>query len=355
MEPIILHENIYSAQDVTRLKKKYLIWLEKDIYQSQINELFEISHPDLQKSISYQKKLTAYKKEKNNPNHIIKGDWVYFPWSGNLLHTVSEKDYLRLRTNRNQYLIKKSEQKKLYKAVVGIIGLSIGSNIAINLAKQGIGKYLKLADFDIVETSNLNRINASMADIGVKKIENTAKRIWEINPYNKIFLFPSGINDKNINNFFTSPKPNIIFEIIDDFKIKIKMRLIARKKRIPVVMFSNVDNNIIIDIERFDLFPSLPLFNGLLGDLPERILKDKDANANYYAVKMVGEKLISERAMATVKDIGKKLVGRPQINSTVIISSGLSGYITKKIICEKSTINGRFIHKIDSIFIPSKR
>ena len=47
--------------------------------------------------------------------------------------------------------------KKLKKAEVCILGLGgLGSNVAILLARAGIG-YLKLVDFDIVETSNLNR------------------------------------------------------------------------------------------------------------------------------------------------------------------------------------------------------
>ena len=172
----------------------------------------------------------------------------------------------------------------------------------------------------------------------------------EINLYSDLYLFPQGLNERNINFFFRKPKPNICFELIDDFKMKINLRLAARKERVPVVMFSNVGNNIIIDIERFDLFPSMPLFNGILENLPNRILEDNNINSNIYAIEMVGEKLIPSRAKESVKDIGKKLVGRPQLNSAVIISSGLSGYITKRIICDKSKINGRFIFKIDDIF-----
>ncbi len=349
MKPIILKEHSYTLNDIIKFKKKNRIWYEKDIYKDQLIELFDISYPHVLHTKRYHPKLQLFIKDKTS-NIGARGNWIYFPWSGVLIHTINEKDYFKLITNRNQYLITQTEQRKLYKGVVGIVGLSIGSHIALNLSRQGLGNKFKLADFDVIGTTNLNRIHATLINIGDKKIENTARRIWEINPYNDLYLFSSGINEKNINEFFRDPVPHIIFEIIDDFKMKIKLRLAARKERIPVVMFSNVDNNIIIDIERFDLFPSLPLFNGILGNLPERILEDKNIDPNIYAVQMVGKEFISRRAINSVRDIGKKLVGRPQLNSTVIISSGLSAYITKSIISDKSKMNGRYVFKIQDIF-----
>src|SRR3990167_161694 len=350
MKPIILREYSYKEQDVIELKKKNKIWLEKDIYKDQLRELFQITYPHVLHTIAYNQKWAYFIECRINPNINERGDWIYFPWSGILLHAVNEKDYQKLRTNRNQYLITQSEQRLLYQIVVGIVGLSVGSQIAVNLSKQGIGKKLKLAEFDVIETTNLNRVHSSLINIKNKKIESTAKSVWEINPYSELYLFTAGLNDHNLNVFFGNPKPDMIFEVIDDFKMKVKLRLIARKKCIPVVMFSNVGNTIIIDIERFDLFPSLSLFNNLLGDLPQRILKDKNINANTYAVQMVGKKFISKRASQSVKDIGKRLIGRPQINGTETISSGLSSYIIKAIICDKSRINGRYVLNIGEVF-----
>lgn len=48
-------------------------------------------------------------------------------------------------------------QKKFAAAAVGIAGLGgLGSNIAVHLARLGVGR-LVLVDFDTVDVSNLNR------------------------------------------------------------------------------------------------------------------------------------------------------------------------------------------------------
>ena len=49
------------------------------------------------------------------------------------------------------------EKDKIKNAKIGIAGLGgLGSNIAVSLARIGVGKLL-LVDFDVVEFSNLNR------------------------------------------------------------------------------------------------------------------------------------------------------------------------------------------------------
>src|SRR3989338_9837381 len=100
MKPIILHENSYSIQDVARLKKKNRIWSEKNIYEKQLIELFYISNPHLIDNSSYGLKLQSFIKKRSTPNIDERGNWVYFPWSGVLMHTVNEKNYYKLRTNR---------------------------------------------------------------------------------------------------------------------------------------------------------------------------------------------------------------------------------------------------------------
>ena len=60
----------------------------------------------------------------------------------------------------------------LSKACVGIAGLGgLGSNIAMMLARSGIGRLL-LIDFDVVEPSNLNRQHYMVSHLGMPKAEN---------------------------------------------------------------------------------------------------------------------------------------------------------------------------------------
>ena len=60
-------------------------------------------------------------------------------------------------------------QERLDRAAVGIAGLGgLGSNIAVHLARLGVGR-LVLVDFDVVDITNLNRQHYTMKDIGIPK------------------------------------------------------------------------------------------------------------------------------------------------------------------------------------------
>ncbi|AHM55396.1 dinucleotide-utilizing enzyme involved in molybdopterin/thiamine biosynthesis [Peptoclostridium acidaminophilum DSM 3953] len=67
-------------------------------------------------------------------------------------------------------------------AVAGIAGIGgLGSNAAVALARMGIGR-LVLADYDIVDESNLNRQHYMIRHLGMKKVHAIKQIIGEINP-----------------------------------------------------------------------------------------------------------------------------------------------------------------------------
>lgn len=346
-KPIIFHEGLYTHKDIDKFISSHKIWNIKDIYNFQLRELFEISYPDKLDNRNVYNDF--YRKRKENEQ--IKGDWIYLPWKGALIHSVKKNDYLKLITNRNQNLITKEEQNFLDKKTLGVLGLSNGGHIALNLIRGSVCKTLKLSDFDHISTTNLNRLNAGISEIGDSKIEALSYQLYNINPYIDLYLYADGLNSNNIDSFINqNPKPSIIFEIIDDFKMKINLRLKARESRIPIVMFSNVHDTILIDIERYDLYENLPLFNNKVGNLAEEILNNSKTDPNELAVLLVGKEFVSERALNTVKEIGTKFVGRPQLSSTIITSSGLSGYIAKEILLHNSRISGRYIFSFSDLF-----
>ncbi|MBR3646181.1 MAG: thiamine biosynthesis protein ThiF [Lachnospiraceae bacterium] len=74
-------------------------------------------------------------------------------------------------------------QEKLSKATVAVCGVGgLGSNIAISLARAGIGK-LVLIDFDRIEITNLNRQQYKVSQIGQCKATAMADNLKEIAPY----------------------------------------------------------------------------------------------------------------------------------------------------------------------------
>jgi len=72
---------------------------------------------------------------------------------------------------------------KVKAATVGIAGLGgLGSSVAVALSRIGIGR-LVLADFDVIEPSNLNRQQYFIDQIGRPKAEALKENLVRINPY----------------------------------------------------------------------------------------------------------------------------------------------------------------------------
>ena len=72
---------------------------------------------------------------------------------------------------------------KLRNARVAVAGLGgLGSNIAVMLARSGIGELL-LVDFDTVDVTNLNRQMYLIPQLGKPKAEALPEILYQINPY----------------------------------------------------------------------------------------------------------------------------------------------------------------------------
>lgn len=107
----------------------------------------------------------------------------------------------------------KALQDKLQKAKVAIAGLGgLGSNIAIGLARIGVGQ-LHLVDFDRVDLTNLNRQHYFIHHLGQYKTEALKKQILEINPYIHVTTDCLKITAENVANLFSDA--DIICEAFD--------------------------------------------------------------------------------------------------------------------------------------------
>lgn len=72
---------------------------------------------------------------------------------------------------------------RLKAACVGIAGVGgLGSAVAVALARIGVGQLI-LADFDVVEPSNLNRQQYFVDQLGMPKVEALADTLRRVNPY----------------------------------------------------------------------------------------------------------------------------------------------------------------------------
>lgn len=350
--PMILHGGEFDASDLRTFKSQQPIWHEVDIVERQAKDLFEVLNPGLAKDKQFSDLQTQYIHTKLTNDPSLAGDWVYYPWSGALIHCLGSNDQQMLRTNRNRNLITESEQTQLTNVRISIAGLSVGGGMAVSLAYAGIGQTLVLSDFDLLETPNLNRVRAKLAEVGLPKAIIVARQIWEINPYAKIKLMTNGINETNLAQFLGGEQPSdIIFDEIDDFKMKIKLRHAARQSQIPVVMLTGLGDSILVDIERYDKTPTVPLFNGLIGDLEEQILQSdiSKEDEKRFAAQIVGLENVPTKALESLTELGKSLVGRPQLGSTVTIESGLAVVLVRKMVLGNEIKSGRYRIDMDEL------
>ena len=90
----------------------------------------------------------------------------------------------------------------LSKAMIGVAGLGgLGSNIALSLARVGVKK-LVLADFDVVEPSNLNRQQYFVRHIGMKKTQALKELINDVNPFVEVETHDIFLDEKNVASVF---------------------------------------------------------------------------------------------------------------------------------------------------------
>ena len=87
---------------------------------------------------------------------------------------------------------------------VGIAGAGgLGSVVAENLARAGVGK-LVIADFDMIEPSNLNRQRFSISQLGMVKVEALCQNIKGFNPFIELVKINEKVTASNCAEIFKS-------------------------------------------------------------------------------------------------------------------------------------------------------
>ncbi len=106
----------------------------------------------------------------------------------------------------------------LKQATVGIAGVGgLGSSVAVALARVGVGR-LVIADFDVVEPSNLNRQQYFIDQIGSYKVDALACNLRRINPYVTVDAFRDHLGPENIPAVFSDCR--IVVEAFDRADMK---------------------------------------------------------------------------------------------------------------------------------------
>jgi len=103
-------------------------------------------------------------------------------------------------------------------ATVGIAGAGgLGSTIAVSLARVGIGKLI-IADFDKIETSNLNRQQYFFDQIGKPKVIALLENLKKINPFSEYQIHHIKLDENNIPIIYKDV--DIMVEAFDKAEMK---------------------------------------------------------------------------------------------------------------------------------------
>ncbi|WP_199121543.1 Rv1355c family protein [Pedobacter sp. ASV28] len=320
-----------------------------DTIQEQVAELMRCINPSIVFLPPTELQNAVKQKFSTGPIEEY-GVWAYYPWAGKLVHLLDEPEFSIVRTNRNKHKITDKEQALLSTKKIGVMGLSVGQSVSLTLAmERGFGE-LRIADFDALDLSNINRIRTGVYNIGVPKTVIVAREIAEIDPFLKVVCFHEGITESNINDFLTgNGKLDLLIDECDSFDIKINARKTAKQLGIPVLMEGSDRGT--IDIERFDLEKDRPILHGMVEHLDmERYksLTTLDERVPYITA-VTGLETLSPRMKASGVELMATISTWPQLASAVTYGGGITADLSRKILLDQLKISGRFFLDLDEL------
>lgn len=149
--------------------------------------------------------------------------------------------------------------KKIKRATVGVAGVGgLGSAIAVALARTGVGRLI-LADFDLVEPSNLNRQQYFIDQIGQPKVTALKENLRRINPSVEVQVHCCRVTPENLGELFQGT--DVMVEAFDA----------AEQKAMLVSHFRKA-------------YPGIPLVaaSGMAGFHPANSIRTRKLSENLY-------------------------------------------------------------------------
>lgn len=347
-----LGDNIQKTELETLISNKNNLQVYDHI-NTQVEELIKCLHP----TIVFLPPTELAKAVENHFGNKPKeeyGVWVYYPWAEKLVHLLNEPEFALVRTNRNKHKITDKEQSLLSQKKIGVMGLSVGQSVSLTLAmERGFGE-LRIADFDELDLSNINRIRTGVYNLKIKKTVIVAREIAEIDPYLNVVCFEEGITDENLDDFLTkNGKLDLLIDECDSFDIKINARNKAKTLGIPVLMEGSDRGT--IDIERFDLEPNRPVLHGMVEHLDiskYKTLSTMDERIPYITA-VTGVETLSPRMKASAVEIMATISTWPQLASAVTYGGGITADLSRKILLGNLNVSGRFFIDMDELISDS--
>ncbi len=147
----------------------------------------------------------------------------------------SDPDFLERYSRQIKLpLVGESGQQALRDSSVLIVGMGgLGSPVSMYLAAAGVGR-LSIADFDVVDRSNLQRQIVHHHDhIGLLKTESAAMTLKSINPEVEIICHDFTLESVEIEQL--ARDHSLIVDCSDNFPTRFQLNAAALKTRTPLV------------------------------------------------------------------------------------------------------------------------
>lgn len=142
---------------------------------------------------------------------------------------------------RNRVFLTDAGLQKLRSSFVVVVGLGgVGSHCAAALARSGVSS-LRLIDFDQVTLSSLNRhAVATLADVGMPKVQCMYRRLIAITPWVKFDLrqekFDLGGAPEMLSPWAEDGRePDFIVDAIDNIDTKVELLKFCHERGLPVI------------------------------------------------------------------------------------------------------------------------
>ena len=334
--PDIFRSNI--ADDIRRMEllrnTPGIEWL--DTLDAQIADLVRTRHPSRRLSQTELADAVA-----GFPGYAsgTYGCWVYYPWSRRVIRLLCEPDFIELRTDRNKHKITAAEQASLSRRRIGIVGLSVGQSVALTIAMERSCGQLRLADFDTIDLSNLNRLRCGLHNLGLSKTVSAAREIAELDPFLDVVCFNDGYTALTEAGFMEGL--DLVVDECDSLDVKVSIRERARSLGISVLM-STSDRGT-IDIERFDLERTRPLFHGRVDGLSLDSLGALTTEQKIpVLMKLANLPEASLRMRASLVEIGQTILTWPQLASDVTFGGAAVCDVARRVLLGQPVASGCF-------------
>lgn len=334
--------------EIKKLLSENSYILISDTIENQVLELVKALQPS--RKFTPETLQAAITEHLNGTPFWQYGVWVYYPWSHRLVHILDEDEFALLRTNRNKHKITDEERATLATKKIGVIGLSVGQSVSVTLAMERSFGEIRIADFDELEITNLNRLRSGVHNMGIAKTVLVAREIAEIDPFLKVTPYHQGITAENLESFLLEGgKLDILIDECDSVDIKIQCRVGAKKHGIPVVM--EASDRATIDVERFDLEPDRSILHGYIDHLDISKLKDLKTSEEKlpYMLPIAGVETLSTRMKASALEIGQTINTWPQLASAVTLGGGITADICRRMLLDQYHESGRYFIDIEEL------